>query len=265
MNASVSAPAAAPLLFNWDPPSRRKMAITLFVVASLIAHALCFYIFQIVYPPTIALLPPPARVSLISPSSEEGRTLLQWVGAEDPALAFATQRPAEGRLRSLPNVRHIPSYLAIEPALKQVPPLLVDLRTPSSQPPAAVPIAQAKAPPAANTRATTFSFSTELNSLGAPNLPKPSFAASSNESPDNIRFRVAVGPRGDVRYCFGLNASGDPALDEQARQYLMLCRFPGRSTSEDSGRSLVWGVATIEWGNDVAPPQATSKSTTGTQ
>jgi len=258
MNASVSAPAAAPLLFNWDPPRRRKMAITAFVAASLIAHALCFYIFQIVYPPTIALLPPPARVSLISPTSEEGRTQLQWIDAEDPALAFATQRPAEAWLRALPNVRHIPSYLAIEPALKEAPPLLVDLRTPSSQPPAAVPIAHPQVPPATSARATTLSFSTELNSLGAPNLPTPSFAASNNEPPDNIRFRVAVGARGDVRYCFRLNASGDPALDEQARQYLMLCRFPGRPTSGESGRSLIWGIATIEWGNDVARPQATS-------
>jgi len=264
MNASISAPAAAPLLFNWEPPRRRKMAITAFVVASFFAHALCFYVFQIVYPPTIALLPPPARVSLISPDSEEGRTLLQWISAEDPALAFATQRPAEARRRALPTLRHIPSYLAIEPALKVAPPLFVDLRTPSSQPPGAVPITHAQVPPATSARATTFSFSTELNNLGAPHLPGPSFTASNNESPDNIRFRVAVGARGDVRYCFPLNRSGDPALDEQARQYLMLCRFPGKPASDESGQSLIWGIATIEWGNDVARPPATS-TTKGVQ
>src|SRR5207244_1444749 len=132
MNASVSAPAAAPLLFNWEPPRRRKMAITVFVVASFFAHALCFYDFQIVC-------------------------------------------------------------------------------TPSSQPPCAVPITHAQVPPATSARATTFSFSTELNSLGAPHLPGPSFAASNNEPPDHIRFRVAVSARGDIRYCFPLNTSGDPA------------------------------------------------------
>ncbi len=189
---------------------------------------------------------------------------VQWVGAEDPALAFATQRPVEARLRALPRLRHIPSYLAIEPTLKVAPPLFVDLRTPSSQPPGAVPITHAQVPPATSARATTFSFSTELNSLGAPHLPGPSFAASNNESPDNIHFRVAVGARGDIRYCFPLNTSGDPALDEQARQYLMLCRFPGRPVSAESGRSLIWGIATIEWGNDVARPPATS-TTTGAQ
>jgi len=264
MNASASAPAAAPLLFNWEPPRRRKMAITAFIVASFFAHALCFYVFQIVYPPTIALLPPPARVSLISANSEEGRTLLQWIGAEDPALAFATQRPIEARLRALPAVRHIPSYLTFEPALKVAPPLFVDVRIPSSQPPAAVQVPHPRILPATRTRATTFSFSTELNSLGAPHLPGSSFAASNNESPDNIRFRVAVGARGDIRYCFPLNKSGDPALDEQARQYLMVCRFPGRPASDESDRSLLWGIATIEWGNDVARPQAPS-TTIGVQ
>src|SRR6266436_6266447 len=167
MNSLTLESVAEPLLFNWDSPRGRKLAITVFLALSFVAHAACFYVFQIVYPPTVALLPPPARVSLISPDSEEGRTLLQWIGAEDPALAFATQRPAEARRRALPTLRHIPSYLAIEPALKVAPPLFVDLRTPSSQPPGAVPITHAQAPPATRARATTFSFSTELDSLGA--------------------------------------------------------------------------------------------------
>jgi len=56
-----------------------------FLVLSLMAHALCFYVFQIVYPTPVALLPPPGRVTFITPDSEEGRTLLRWIDAEDPA------------------------------------------------------------------------------------------------------------------------------------------------------------------------------------
>jgi hypothetical protein len=261
MNTSLSAPAPTPLLFNWEAPRRRKAAITAFLVASVIAHALCFYIFQIVYPPTVSLLPPPARVSLISPNSEEGRTVLRWVDAEDPALAFATQRPPEARLHGLPKVRHIPSYLATEPALKEVPPLVTDLRTPSSQPPAAVRIVHQQAAPATSTTPTSVSFSKEFDGLGAPNLPTPSFSASSNEAPESVRFRVAVGARGEIRYCFPLNSSGDTGLDEQARHHLMLCRFSGGpTTGEKSDQSLTWGIATIEWGNDVARPSATPTS-----
>src|SRR5947208_10012713 len=187
MNASVSAPAATSLLFNWEPPRRRKMAITVFVIVSLVAHALCFYVFQIVYPPTIALLPPPARVSLISPNSEEGRTLLQWIDAEDPALAFTTQRPAEARLRALPKVEHIPSYVAVEPSLKQVPPPVADLRIPSSQPAGAVQFVHRQIAPAISPRQTSASFSKELDAFGAPILPDRSLAASNDDTPEAIR------------------------------------------------------------------------------
>jgi hypothetical protein len=261
MNASLSAPAE-PLLFDWESLGHRKGAIAAFLMASLIAHALCFYIFQIVYPPTVALLPPPARISLISPDSEEGRTLLRWIEAEDPAVAFATQRPPEARLHSLPKVRHVPSYLAKEPALKEIPPMVADLRAPSSQPPVAVPILYQPAASAMDATPTTVSFSNELDAWGAPTLPAPNFAASNNESPENVCFRLAVGPRGDVRYCFPLNSSGDPALDEQARHYLMLGRFSGRSTMGDkSTEPLTWGIATIEWGSDVARSRATPTPT----
>jgi hypothetical protein len=262
MNASIAGPAVEPLLFSWEPPQRRRVAITAFLALSLIAHALCFYIFQIVYPTTVSLLPPPARVSVITSNSEEGRTLLRWVDAEDPALAFTTQRPAEARQRALPKVEHIPSYLAVELSLKQVPPPVADLRIPSSQPAGAVQFVYRQTAPAISPRETSASFSKELDAFGAPILPDRSFAASNDETPEAIRFRVAVSGSGEIRYCFPLNSSGDPALDEQARRYLTLCRFFQSSISgEKVDRSLTWGIATVEWGNDVAHPRLTPTGT----
>src|SRR5438270_6036952 len=155
MNASIAGPGPEPLLFSWEPPRRQQIAIGTFLALSLIAHALCFYIFQIVYPTTVSLLPPPAPVSVISSDSEEGRTLLRWIEAEDPALAFTTQRPAETRLRALPKVEHIPSYLAVEPSLKQVPPPVADLRIPSSQPAGAVQFVHRQIAPAISPRQTS--------------------------------------------------------------------------------------------------------------
>lgn len=262
MNASASGLVVEPLLFSWEPPRQRRVAVTAFVGLSLIAHALCFYIFQIVYPPTVSLLPPPARVSVITSNSEEGRTLLRWVDSEDPALAFTTQRPAEARLRALPKVEHIPSYLAAEPSLKQVPPPVADLRIPSSQSAGAVPFVYRQTASATYPRETSASFSKELDAFGAPILPDRSFTASNDETPEAIRFHIAVSGRGEIRYCFPLNSSGDPALDEQARRYLALCRF---SQSSISGKkvdsSLTWGIATVGWGNDVAHPRHTPTST----
>jgi hypothetical protein len=259
VNASVSATASAPLLFRWEAPRHRKLAIAGFLAASTLAHAACFYVFQIIYPPAIGLLPAPARLTLITPSSEEGRTLLRWIEAEDPALASSTQRSPETKSYALPNIQHVPSYLGHEPALKQAPPLIVDLRIPSAQPPGAAPIARPKFSPATQIAPTTVSFSKEMESFGTPNLPSIKFAASTNEPPERVRFRVGISASGNIRYCFPLNSSGDRALDEQAREYLALCRFPARSTlsvvasakAESNNDSLIWGIATIEWGNDL--------------
>jgi hypothetical protein len=269
MNASGWETADATLLFNWEAPRRRQLAIVTFIAGSLILHVLCFYIFQIVYRPTLVLLPPPARVNLITPSSEEGRTLLRWIEAEDPALASATLRPPDARGHTLPKLQHVPSYLSEDPKLKEAPPLVVDLRPPSAQPPGPVPMLHRQVPPAPREIPTRVFFSKELTDLGATQFPSTKFSASTNEQPNNVRFRIGIGVRGEVRYCFPLNSSGDPALDQLARQHLALARFPARASSAKAGaarstidtpRDLIWGTATVEWGNDVARPPSTSKA-----
>lgn len=262
MNSLISEGAAEPLVFNWHSPRGEKLAITICLALSVMAHALCFYIFQIVYPPTVALLPPPARVTLITPASEEGRTLFRWIDAEDPALAFTTRRPQETTLRALPKAEHVPSYSAIEPTLKNIPPLERDLRIPSGQPPGAVHFAREKTAPPISVVKTSVSFSNELKTFGAPILPEPAFVASNEEMPETIRFRVAVSNLGDVRYCFPINSSGDPALDKQARLYIARCRFPQNPANAGKADSfLTWGTATIVWGNDIARPQPAPATT----
>lgn len=266
MNMSMLATPTEPLIFNWSAPRRRKAAIAGFLVASLLIHAAGLYIFQIVYPPTIALLPPPARVNLITADSEEGRTLLRWVEAEDPAIASTTRRPPDAKAYALPKLQHVPSYFAAEPALKELPPLVVDLRVPSSQPPGPVPMMYRPAAVPVQPAPTTVAFSKELEALGAPTFAAPSFKASTSEPPQSVRFRIAVTGRGEILYCFPLNFSGDPALDEQARNFLALGRFPSRlvlnaAEGSTNDQSLIWGIATVEWGNDIARTQPTSTTT----
>src|SRR5882762_8926014 len=146
MNSLTLDSVTETLLFDWDSPRGRKVAITIFLALSFVAHAACFYIFQIVYPPTVALLPPPARVSLITPDSEEGRTLLRWIDAEDPALAFTTRRSPDATLR--------------------------DLRIPSCNPPGVVRIVRQQSASPTRVVATSVSFSNEFVVFGAPTLPE---------------------------------------------------------------------------------------------
>jgi hypothetical protein len=256
MNSVEAQSAAEPLIFGWDSPQGRKITIAIFLALSVLGHALCFYIFQIVYPPTVALLPPPARLTLITPNSEDNRSLLRWIDAEDPALAFTTQRSPEASYPRLPKAEHIPSYNATIPVLKDLPPLEASVAVPSCHPPGAVNFIRRQAASTLGIMATSVLFSEELAALGSATLPRPNFAASQQEAPQSIRFQVAVNKLGEIRYCFPLSSSGDPALDEQARRYVARCRFSeGGSENSNAGSVFVWGTATIEWGNDIAGPK----------
>jgi hypothetical protein len=252
--------AAAGLLFNWSHGRSRKLMIAGFIALSLAAHALCFYLFQIVYPPTVALLPPPARVSMIVPDSEEGRTLLNWLEAEDPALVSTTQRPPDVKAFTPPRVQHVPSYTIVEPALRELPPYTPDLRIPSSRPPGPVPSLRAHPQRAPVAAPTVVRFSEELEALGTFQKPEVRFVPSTKEPPQNARFHVAVTTTGEVRHVFLDRSSGDPALDEQARQCLILCRFTTDPANPVAGNDLTWGSAMIQWGNDIVRDHAASPS-----
>src|SRR5262245_55334624 len=162
MNSVASEIAAEPLVFRWDSSRRRSTMLPAFLVLSLVAHALCFYIFQIVYPTPVALLPPPARVTFIAPDSEEGRTLLRWVDAEDPAVAFTTHPPPGTRLAVLPKTEHLPSYSTVGAVLKELPTLKPDLRIPTSRPPGAVRSVTRKTVSGRGSARTYIFFSKEL-------------------------------------------------------------------------------------------------------
>ena len=261
MNNVASEVAAESLLFSWDSARQQRTMLAAFLVLSLVAHALCFYVFQIVYPTPVALLPPPARVTFIAADSGEGRTLLRWIDAEDPAVAFTTHPLPGSRLGVLPKTEHRPSYSTIQPILKDLPPVKPDLRIPSSRAPGVVQSAAHESASARGIARTYVSFSKELDQFGTPTLPPSGFGASNEETVETLRFRVAVNDLGEIRYCFPINSSGDPALDEQARLQIIRIRFSQtRQTSNKSDSALVWGMATIQWGSDVASPQRASTS-----
>ncbi|MEP6809200.1 MAG: TonB C-terminal domain-containing protein [Chthoniobacterales bacterium] len=242
-------------IFDWSAPARRKVPLLGFLAASAAGHALCFYLFQIVYPVTVALSPPPARIDLITADTEPGRVLLRWLEAEDPALASTTQRPTDS-LASLPaEPAHVPSYLRHEPALQQLPPLRADLRIPSAQPPGPVPLPRPAAPTPAPLVHSRVQFAVaDAASLGAPVLPPLQFNASSADPPAAAEFRIAIGARGTVQNCFLEHSSGDPALDEQARRVLLLSRFPAMPAKAIRDDESIWTTATIQWGSDLSPP-----------
>ena len=252
---NVPSAAANELVFGWEKPGRGKWTLSGFLLASLGLHAFGFYLFQIVYPPAVALLPPPGRVSLIAPDTDEGRQLLRWLEAEDPALASTTQPAPDTKALVLPTIQHAPSYLGRQPVLKDLPPPPPALQIPSARPPAAVEKPSTPAQIITKPVSTVIRFSPELDSLITPQTPELKFNASGRDSPETARFLIAVNEKGEVRHCFLQSSSGDAALDQQARKYLALTRFPAlRNPNSEIRNDLTWGTATLEWGNDLTPP-----------
>lgn len=257
----MSAPSLAQppggLLFRWERPRRRRYAIAGFLLASAALHALCFYLFQVVYPPAISLLPPPAQVSVIAPTSKEARAFLNWLNAEDPALASQTQRSPDARAYQLPKLAHIPSYLAVPPRLKELPPRRTIVQAPTAIPPGPVPDAPAAPPLAPLVAPTALYFSEPLGTLLVAH-PDLKFRASAREAPQSARFRLAVDSLGVVRYTFLEQSSGDAALDAQARQDLSLSRF---QMATGKRQDLVWATATFEFGTDLElPPNGAARA-----
>jgi hypothetical protein len=259
MSARTYAQPHGALLFHWERPRRRKVAIAGFLLASLGLHAFCFLLFQVIYPPMISLLPPPARVSLIAPTSEEARSFLHWLAAEDPALITQTQRPADARRFQLPRLAHVPSYVAVPPSLKQLPPPALEKLERFSMPPAPVPMTTPimPSPPVIAPSAITFAGALQGRTFTSPAL---AFHATQHDAPQDAQFRVGVDGKGMVRYCLLANSSGDAALDEQARHALILCRFQAAPRILPNDK-LTWALATVHFGTDLQlPPAAATAS-----
>ncbi len=253
MTSSPAPRAAYAPVFDWRPPSRRKLSLLSFIAASAVLHGVCFYLFQIIYPPTISLLPPPARISLINADTEEGRVLLRWIEAEDPALSSTTQRPPDAASFALPNAEHVPSYVGHRPALKELPHAEPDLRIPSAQPPGPVRTPRTSVPTAAAVTPSRVEFG-DTDSLGAAVMPAMKFTATGNDAPQVALFRIAINAAGVVQYCFLENSSGDTSLDAQARQQLIATRFPEVQRRPGMAENrLLWTTATFEWGTDIVP------------
>ncbi len=259
MSAGSYAQPHGQLLFRWERPRRRRLAIAGFILASLGLHVLCFLLFQVIYPPAISLLSPPARVSVIAPTSPEARSFLQWLAAEDPALASQTQRPAEARAYQLPKLSHVPSYVAVPPQLQELPPPRVEPLERSAMPPGPVPMESVAPVPSRIVAPSTITFSGALEGLPF-TRPELKFKASSREAPKAARFRVAVDRTGVMRYCLLDSSSGDAALDEEARLALALCRFGETANETSPNDKLIWATATIDFGTDLELPQAAERA-----
>src|SRR5260370_23218311 len=99
---------------------------------------------------------------------ERPASLLGWIGSEARAGVSTTRRPPHLQRREMGKVEHVPSYFAREPALKEPPPLAVDLRIPSAQPPRPVPPAARIPTSPLGVTPTNVPFADRFDRVGQP-------------------------------------------------------------------------------------------------
>jgi hypothetical protein len=237
------------LTFDW--PFRGKISLLLpgYLGVSVLVHALAFYIFQVVYPPTVSIAPPPAVVSLLTPSTPENQALLAWVASEDPA---AVAKPPEALPEGLFDTRYQPSFAHVqtlpkptarESARVSFPPPrdVIDLVNGALEAPATP-------APAAPSRPTEMRISGALANRKIESTRGVHLDAKSAAELQAARFLIGVSSSGEVRYAFLQQTSGDKKIDSQAEAHLVGMRFVQAGSD-----GIAWGFATFFWGDDAAP------------
>jgi hypothetical protein len=227
---------AARLRFDWPAKSRLPLTLLGFCAFSLFCHALAFYLFQIVYPPPVAVAPPPAQVTLLDTMHAPHEALLQWIDAEDPARIFL---PEPILPRGLMEMPYRPSYsdvvIAPQPALEfardiSLPPPTSSVRKRQSS--AAKPIAGS---------GTIVRFDNELSRRAITQTPDLSVTPADSVL-EPSRYLVGVNSDGAVQFVFLQKSSGNSAADVSGERQLQQTKF------STSGTDLEWGWATVYWG-----------------
>jgi hypothetical protein len=250
----MKAPASDPgLTFDW--PRREGFPFILFgcVAASLVAHAATFFLFQVADPLRTSLPPSAPQVSVLTPSSPEAIALLHWIDAQDPALVAAANSVTPPGLFDL---AYRPSYEKNPAPLGPVEQPVTVAFPPARDPLAIITSADAKpAPPptVSQPHPTTISFSTARAARAQMPLPQIPLKTRATEPVEPTRHLIGITDRGEVRFIFLQNSSGNPALDDQAAAHLQMLAF----TPIDA--PITWATATVTWGDDAYGEKPSAK------
>ncbi len=241
------APADSALVFDWEKPHGLFSWLPIFVFISVFAHAGTFFLFQVIYPERATIPPAPPEISVLLPS-EENQPLVRWIEAENPALIGTAQPPVPP---GLVKAEYRPSYDVIRTAPRGLAEPPLPSGYPSDQSPLdIIRSAEPKAippSPAQDPQPITLDFSSEISARAPAQKPPLNFTKSPIPLAP-ARFLIGVTDRGEARFVFPQQSSGDPAIDTEAAAIFTHLAF---SPNE---RPITWGFATFHWGDAAYSP-----------
>jgi hypothetical protein len=243
-------------IFAWPDRVKSSWRLAGLIFAMLFLHSAAFFLFQAATPvinPPPRTAPPVQLLTAFTPDgrlSPENQSLLRWIEAEDPALVA---RIPNVEMPALPSVPYHASFLKIrtpplaappEPVTVQFPPARDALSFIMSSAPAAKQMQET-----VKSQATRIVFSANLASRASASLtfqPK----ARTAKPMEPATFIVGVSNTGDVRFVFPQQEPADSAATTLAAEAMDF--IGGLTFAQDSENPIMWGSATVQWGDDIA-------------
>jgi hypothetical protein len=240
------------LTFHWPNERRFSFLLPGFVALSAFAHALMFYVFQVIYPPTVSITPPPVQAEFIAPEAANS-VLFRWIEAEDPAIAASAPDLITRGLLELP---YRPSYLEARTFPKPAAPPTLGVEFPPAE--SALNLVQRELAPKRSPLRNVTPAGTNLRiggALAGRKLARPLKPVITHGTLllQPAAFLIGVNSFGEIQYLFLQDGSGDPEMDRKAEEGLAEA-----SLDAAPGTGLTWGTATFVWGPDAYPAAAHS-------
>lgn len=257
-------PSPAPesgLIFDWRKPRGQFGRLLLWIVVTVLALTVFFFLFRVVYPQTQRFIPVAQQIVVLNPSDPVSLASINHVKDRDfMVLPSFDQQKNAVNLDDRAPVFH-PLYEKHELKLKDVsqresvvPPVrLLDVTAPILPPLDLSELHRAKPSPGKST-ATVPRL--ELQITGALGLRKltfqPEFPAATITDPEAWRFEIGV--NSDGRVIFALPTVNPEKNDESARMLGLLKQLRFAPDSSQSADTPVWGIATLNWAATPAAP-----------
>ncbi len=111
------------LTFDWRRGGSRPFWLLLFLILSVAGHALCFSLFQVVYPPQKRELIQSVEVTVLDPADPLTRDVLSRIDDRAVALDARTTLALQGQPMEESAVRFRPFFRGYRPRLRTLPPL----------------------------------------------------------------------------------------------------------------------------------------------
>ncbi len=238
------------LIFQWKDHRKWKLRLAFFLLVSLSLHLSCFYLFQVVYPPTERSLPQSAQITILNPRDSATLAVMNQIEDRLAVIDSSTRREMPGMSIEKHAVKFKPFYSEYEMQLKSPPALFEKTPVPDLYPPGEAVL------PETHFRAGTPDIAPEWTphpfvKVRGKELGTRDFVAPISWGEDLERFAETDGNR--ASFMIAVNAAGRVVHcllsegEETGVAQLVQRKVRGLLFAPSPGAGLQWGWVDLSW------------------